>query len=223
MTTFKTYISAPLHVLVRAIENNKTFILLGLASGALIVAAFFGYRSYTIRNERQAQNNLTECLHEYDSARVGDSSWEKVEELCREAYAKDHDAHTAPCLLALQADALVARGRHNEALVVMKQSVDHLTPHSSLYPLYMTKYALAQMDSADQEVRAAGLTLLETLAKTPSEANHDRAAYYLGLYHFVKDDITQARSVWDDLINAHKEFPMQSPWVQYAKAKLELL
>jgi tetratricopeptide (TPR) repeat protein len=223
MTTLKTYVSTSLHSIAQAIERHKNFIAVILAAGALVIVAFYGYRWYAIRNERQAQMLLAECLHEYDNARAGDTTWEKVEQLCQQAYAKDHSAHTAPYLLALQADALTARGQNEKALAVMQQSVDHFPTSSLLYPLYATKYALMQMDSNDESVHATGLAALETFAKTPGLANHDRAAYYLGLYYFGKNDISKAQTVWKDLVEAHKEFPMQSPWAQYAATKIDLL
>ena len=183
---------------------------------------FFGYRTYVVYKERNAQKLFGDYFDVYQKMAHGESDdWNKVEQLFKDGYQNVSCSNIAPYFSLFYIEALIQQKKTQEALTefetLIQQSVS-----SPFLGLFKTKHALLIIDSDDQDVQKKGLELLQTLSQDSNNNYKDFAQYYLGLYHWVNDNIEQAQSVWNTLLveqNMHKLSP--SPWVEIVKEKLE--
>ena len=78
-------------------------------------------------------------------------------------------------------------------------------------------------DAADDKTVQEGLADLTAIANNKSSGSWDEAAYYLGLYYWEKNDITQAKALWQDLRDMPLDIEGASPWAARVQAKLPLI
>lgn len=195
-----------------------------LLVAVLLVGGLFGYRWYRTSQEQAAQLVFAEGMELYQQAVGGSASWAQVELFFGLGYERHTHTKLAPYLLAFKADAMAKQKKNPEAIATLEQALASMDNCTQLKTSYQTKLALMQMDSTDASVQEKGLHGLEALAHDARNKQNDVAQYYLGLYHWTKNDIAQARAIWEPLIQAQAAEPhATSPWASMADEKLSHL
>jgi hypothetical protein len=198
------------------------YALLGVGTLTLLLGAFGGYRWYVHIREREAQKTLSFCLDEYFKAQRGQSaSWQELADRCLRAADKHSSSYLYPHFKALQADALVHVGDLQGALVAMKVVHGSMRSSDPLYALFMLKYSLMQLDSADEAISAQGLSELTALAHNQANTYADAAQFYLGQYYIAHDQPDKAQQEWKTLSAQRRIEPgMSSPWAELVASKV---
>lgn len=195
-------------------------------SGAVLVAliatgGFWGYKKYVMHREQAAQKVFADCMHEYTMVLAGNGTWENVEELSRVGYEDHKNSNLAPYFLALQADALLAQNKQEEAAKIFDTLLTSLPKKSPLYSLYATKRALINIDRGESAGAATmGLEQLKALADDTKNLQRDVALYYLGLYYWSENSIQEAQKAWQELIDMQQDQKVPSPWAARAREKM---
>lgn len=204
-------------------KNNPAYV--GAALACLLVAgggAYF-YRSSVVKHEQAAYEILSDCLAEYDQAAVGASEWKDVSAMCQAGYEKYSDTNAAPYILDIQADALLAQDKKEEAMEILSMMLSKVGTHSPLYSLYKLKLGLLKTDMADEAVKVAGVQDLEQLAADAHNQYRDVAQYYLGSYYRQQGQKDKAVTVWKELIAMNDNLADKqsaSPWAAIAQEKI---
>lgn len=202
--------------------------LFGIVVGvALLGSAYWGYFSYKTSQEKQAQKILSECIEQFERASYPGSMgslWPSVEMACQLGYEQHSSSSLAPYFLAYEADALLAQKKDNEAIAVMGNMMNLLSSDSPLYDMYATKYALMQLDAADEKTHVDGLNALQALGSKESNKQKDIALYYLGSYYESVNDIAAAKNTWEQLVAIESpDAEYASPWIAHVKERLNQL
>jgi hypothetical protein len=75
-----------------------------------------------------------------------------------------------------------------------------LAKESPVMPLYKTKLSLMKIDMQDDALRAQGVDELRKLALDKDNKNNDVSQYYIGLYHWTRNELTEALDIWKNLV-----------------------
>lgn len=207
-------------------KRRRRYIRYAIGAGACIVllGTLIGlYRWYSVYRERVAEKSLALCMDSFLTAnRSMQPRWADVAEQCAHEATTHTHSYLYPYFKALQTEALVKSDDMTHALEVME--VMHASMRSSdpLYNLFALKYALMQLDSADEAVKARGLEALKRLAENSSNLYTDAAQFYLGQYYWSNNQVDEARGVWKQLLSARRmEQGMTSPWAEIAVPKID--
>lgn len=193
-----------------------------LAAGMLIGGSFYGYRWNNERKEKNAQKMFADCMHDYAKAQKDSKWWSHAEQLFKLGYEENSSTNLAPYFLVYQADALVHQGKQEEAVRVMDEAMKKMPRSSSVYTLYETKHALMHLDMPAEKDKQAGLTKLIALSKDDQNIFRDQALYYVGLYHWSKNDLMQAKQIWQELAAMQSSARAdRSPWAAMAEQKIQ--
>ena len=196
------------------------YVVFGVALGALVVAAAFGYRYYVGRYTQQAQASLARSIALYERAERENTKdlWDSSEQAFSQGYTEFSGTALAPYFLAFQSEVALKQGRGAEARELLEKAMSQLATTSPLQSLYATKLALMQIDSNDPEIIKQGHTTLQALASNPKNQDRDTALYYQGLIAFDSGDRGAAEKAWNVLIET---YGADSVWAQVAQSKLE--
>jgi len=168
------------------------------------------------RNQ-EAQKILSVCLEEYVRAINGSEElWPTVEMNCQLGYEQNSSSDLAPYFLAIKVEALLHQGKKEAVQPLLDTMMNGFSASSPLYHLYQTQKALIELDSDDANNVKKGLETIKSLAENKQNNNRDLALYYLGLYHWAHDQITEAQEPWQELV---QQFPT-SPWAKPVSIKL---
>lgn len=205
------------------LKNNPQY--LGGALACLLMAGggFYYYRTTIIKQEQAAYTVLSDCLAEYDQAASGASEWKDVSAMCQSGYEKYSNTKVAPYILDIQADALLAQDKKEEAMEVLSMMLSKVGNNSPLYSLYKLKLGLLKTDIADEAIKNAGLVDLEQLAADTHNQYRDVAQYYLGSYYREHGQKDKAVTVWKELIAMNDNLAdkqSSSPWASMAQEKI---
>jgi hypothetical protein len=208
-------------------QENKYYFLGG---GLIVVVAggFYGYRAYTTQRNAEAFGVLGRYVERYlkadnkKDARLDDGA------LALESRSFSGSA-ASPFFTAYEAQDLLNQGKIAEAAPMLKNAVAAMPSGSPLTALYKVKLALVQLDLADQASREEGLKGLKALADDQSSPAWDVASYYLGRYHWVKNEVDEAKKIWSDALavieKAHATGTASrysdSPWLARAERTLK--
>lgn len=208
---------------VTYLKDNPYY--MGAALACLLVAGggFYFHRSSVIKNEEAAYAVLEDCLAEYDQAASGASEWKDVSAMCQAGYEKYNNTAVAPYILEIQADALLAQDKKEEAIEILSMMLSKVGNHSPLYSLYKLKISLLKTDVADETIKTAGLQDLEQLAADTHNNYRDVAQYYLGSYYREQGQKEKAANVWKELIAMNENVADKqgsSPWAALAQEKI---
>lgn len=197
-------------------------IALGIAGVLVLVAGVWGYRSYTYRKESAAQVAFAEDMTLYREAMQGQADiWPQVEQKSSTDYEHYKHSSMAPYFLMIKADSLAKQAKGAQAIEVIGTVVASLPKESPVMPLYKTKLALMKIDMQDDALRAQGVDELRKLALDKDNKNNDVAQYYLGLYHWTRNELTEALDIWKNLVASQaSEKLAASPWASLAQEKL---
>lgn len=194
-----------------------------IATGMLILGfiGFYGYRTYRTYQEQAAQKVLSECIHEYEKAIIDSSLLPNAELVFKVGYETHKSSKLAPYFLAYRADIVHKQDKKEEAFTLMNELLSIMPQSAILYTSYAIKRALMRMELADETQRKTGLEELQTIANNTNNDQRDEALYYIGLYHWSKDELAQAKLAWTDLIQLKKgDRAEQSPWAVVVQEKL---
>jgi hypothetical protein len=197
-------------------------IALGIAGALVLVAGVWGYRSYIHRKESAAQVAFAENMTLYREAMQGKADiWPQVEQKSSTDYEHYKHSSMAPYLLMIKADSLAKQAKGAQAIEAIGTVVASLPKESPVMPLYKTKLALMKIDMQDDALRAQGVDELRKLALDKDNKNNDVAQYYLGLYHWTRNELTEALDIWKNLVASQaSEKLAASPWASLAQEKL---
>jgi len=219
VTSLQNWFSLPLSYIKD--PHNRRF--LGMVVGGLVVlgGALYGYSWYSTYKEKQAQQIFDDCFQEYEYAQAGHAQWARVEQLCKVGYQKHSSSHLAPYMLAMEGEALLKQNKKDEALAVFGTMMSVLPTSSPVYAYHATKYALVQIDTADENIHQKGVALLTTLAQDTTNSACDMALYYLGLYYWSVNNTESAKKEWLELMKLQEQGQgAPSPWAMLAQDKL---
>ena len=201
---------------------------LGIGAVVIVGGSWYLYRGYMRNKNEAAFGFLSEYVQEYGAKR-GEKQvdWAEVAQSFSLEAERYKRTAAAPYFGVYEVEQLIRQGKKEEAVTRMQAVVATMPKDSPLFALYKTKYALMQLDLSDQ--RELGLKALTELAQDKKNQYRDAAAYQLGLYYWIANDVAQAKTVWQELIDSSaqeaavspvQEKLAQSPWVDLAKEKL---
>jgi hypothetical protein len=198
------------------------YILIAFCLVVSAAGAYVGYRWYDARRQADAQFAFGVLLDQFNNAleqdKVNFASF--ANEFAR-GYENHKNTALAPYFLSLQADALIKAGNKPEALTVMDKAV-HVQSAPSFAPLFKIKRDLLILDGADTNRVSQALEELQTLAQDTNNTHRDYALYHLGMYHWVHDNIQEARVAWQELVNMQSgNVFSDSPWASLVVDQLQ--
>lgn len=205
------------------LKSNPHYIGAALASLLVAGGGWYFYRSSVIKQEEAAYAILADCLAEYDQAATGASEWKDVSAMCHAGYEKYSNTKVAPYILDIEADALLAQDKKEEAMEILSMMLSKVGTHSPLYSLYKLKLGLLKTDIADDTVKAAGVQDLEQLAADSHNQYRDVAQFYLGSYYREHGQKEKAVTVWKELVAMNDNLSdkqSSSPWAAMAQEKM---
>jgi predicted negative regulator of RcsB-dependent stress response len=200
------------------------FALLLLGSGG-----FGGWKAYALyvkNREQQAQVAFSHALDEYhnlvQSAALQDSRWDDSAISFKAIAQKFPNTVYGNFAEVFVADIALHKGSVEESVALLEQWISKNSEKNSLYYLYKTRLALLYCDV--QKVQE-GVALLQELAHTDKNNQKDMAQFFLGYYYWSTNDVTQAKQVWQILIDAQKDQSPEgvSPWAGIAESKLRYI
>lgn len=198
-----------------------------IAIGSLFILAavggFYMYRVWNSGKEQEAQKIFEECFQEYQRALQGsDELWSEVAMMCKLGYERYGATNIGPFFLGLQADALLWQGKKPEALTFLDKMIYSLSGNP-LISIYKIKRALIKCDSDDDNMQQQGRTELEELAHDQRNIQADEAYYYLGYSYWTRNELEQAKRVWQELLEKFKKDNPQSVsvWMLLAEQKIK--
>lgn len=197
------------------------WITLALLLGLVGVGSWKAYNWYTVSQEKKAQVAFMFVLEDYNrlTNSQDDVNWQDAATTFAAVAKKYPKTMYGDLARMFEADCLsrVKGANSIEPLEVWVQT--HTSKHP-MYYLYKTRYALALANDASEHIR-----LLQELIADPKNIHKDMAQFFLGYYYWAQDDITQARTIWQQLIDSQVDVPAEgkSPWASIAESKLNYL
>jgi predicted negative regulator of RcsB-dependent stress response len=197
---------------------------IGLIIGLLALSGFFGYRWYQQHRNRAAQYDFGILLDAYTKEQENEKpDFAPIAQQAQAGLQKHKRSALAPLFVVLQADALVAAGKKDEAVHVMADYESQVS-HSVFAPLFLTKCAVMRVDSADEGERQKGIEQLQRLAHDMHNVFRDDALYHLFMYYWTQGDVAQARLIGQTLVDAYgHDMQAPSPWLAPVAERLDTL
>lgn len=208
----------PEHPLIR----YGTPILFTALALAALSAIYVGYRWYAHGREQRAQYACSQLIDEYMQLQKETApDFGAFAQKARVVYGEQSSSAVAPYIGLLAVDAQLKAGAQADAVALMDDLVDATARNAIVGDLFKTKQALLMIDSADAAAQEEGFKKLALLADNAENPHRDYALYHLGLYHWNKNDIQQARVAWQELVESQEvELRAPSPWVDLVSEKL---
>ena len=137
------------------------------------------------------------------------------------AYQKHKNSAVAPYMGLLAVEAQLKMGNHEAAVAYMHDLVHAVQRNHIAGDLFKTKEALLMIDSTDPLQQENGFKTLALLADNADNPHRDYALYHVGLYHWNRNDIQEARVAWQELVESQEvELRAPSPWAEVVSEKL---
>lgn len=217
--------------------SNKFFVHKGFVSkpmlyvlqiagvGVLLSGCFVGYRAYSLHRAQAAQRRFSDEMVHYINAaqeKPGSHNWNMVAGIFEEGANEYANTSLAPFFVAYQAQALLKDNKLAEASKAMDRAVSLMSQANPFYYTYALKSVLMGLDVAEAENRSTDELekKLVELANNKENQQRDEALYYLGRYYLYKNNLSQARTVLEELIsleNTSKDPRAVSPWANQAE------
>lgn len=203
-------------------------LVLVISVAAAVTGLYFGYRYYKNANALAAQRDLTNAIDKFHNAsrKKGSLEWKGIADIFAANYEKHKSTTLGSYFLSFQAEALQNAGDLQGARRVLNELIQNIDDEY-IKPLFIIKLALMNLDSADENSKANGLSALEQLGNDEKINYRDMALYYLGNYLLSHDDkskaITTLQTVIDLGHNQAKDEGEQSIWISKAEQLLAQL
>ncbi len=205
-----------------SVEERQRFIKGCVLAGVVSISgigAFFGYQWRETQNRRMMQMAFFDCSQAADKSTAGDiASIEYAKRLIDDAIAQYGTSSYGSFFHLLNADLHLKQDDHAGAVSAVKQARQEIAQTSPLSGLVGLRYALMLLDSTVATEQEQGVQELQTLANNEQNTHRDAALFYVGYYHWVKDDVDQARVAWNTLVREYyDDTPHSSIWAQTAR------
>lgn len=208
-------------------KGNKYFFsfLTFLAAAIMISLIYFSYRFYVQYREEKVQILFSDNLSLFNKEKnTEDQQWNTVVNAFDAGYNEAKSSYLAPYFLGYKAEALLEQDKKQEALAVYDELFEVLSSDAPLYPLYKTKQALIQLDLADEQQSKKALETLQVLSGNAQNPFRDYAQFYLGQYYWTNGQLTQAKQVWQQLVDEQMQNRISpSPWADEVKELLDTI
>ena len=197
--------------------------LMGLGVLALSATAWFGYQWYYVQQIKNSQKIVADCLEEYNKTIDSEQPlWNEVV-MMNELGLQQSTKVLHPYFLVMEAQALARQGEVHEALPLMQQAINGLASDSPYYTYFKTTHALMQLDAQDVGVLEHGLDQLRILADDQKNIYRDIALYHIGAYYWSQDDVAQAKTFWQELVDLKNTVFADSSWAGLAEQKMQMI
>jgi predicted negative regulator of RcsB-dependent stress response len=218
-TTWTTLFDTIFHA-IQAYSKHISIAFFTLLSAGLL---FFGYQMWITKKTQAAQYDFSSLITEYETAlTTPDFEWDALLEKFNAQCDKHASAPLLPYYQAYKVQILLQQNKRQEALALLDFMIAHMTD-DSLTTLYEMERAMVQLDDSDTAVREIGVATLKMLAHDTENIFRDSAQYYLGRYYWAHNQIDDARTVWQLLVDEqHDEKLAPSPWVAHVQDYLTL-
>lgn len=219
-------------------SSYRREILLGMALAMVALGSVGGYFWYKDRIARTAHKAYTQACVLRDARilkgeeRAGafetaftdeTEKWEATAHAFAEVYKLYPHVGIGIMAGAAQVQSLVRLGKFEQARTLMATVVPRITS-PQLRALFNVTYAQLLLDSDQDADVQRGVGLLAQSATTKDNPLQDTALYYLGLYYWHKNDFSNARNYWNQLVLQYQaDAQHSSPWVALAQENLALL
>ncbi|NDD54330.1 hypothetical protein EBZ39_10715 [bacterium] len=218
----------------------KKQIGLGLAAAAAIALGATAFHWYWTWAQEAAQKTFFEVQRYYE-APVGtrktsvinnetveyasaQDKWATVASQYERAYNEHKRAGIGPMFRVYQAEALAVQGKHDEA-ISMLEGVTRDIASREVQDFVKLNLALMKLDSKEQAMQKEGLNALKAIAEDSNGSAHEAGLYYLGYFHFMQNDLAQAKNYWQQLMVKYgmKDDRNQSGLAELTRGKLKLI
>jgi predicted negative regulator of RcsB-dependent stress response len=222
-------ISARYNEFIMFITKHKNIIVSFVAAIFLLTASFFGYKYYINKLEEQAHQEYTHLIKFVDEKvsntekiEKKEEKWKAVIDKAEEAYIKNSNSALSSMFLAVKSNAFLQVGNIDEAIKHLNVIINKIK-NAQLKQFYELKRALLQLDSQKETTQKEGLSVLTSYAQSHNQVTQALAFYYLGFYHWTKQNFKETRNYWQQFIIKYDGQKGLSDLVQDVKDKFDLI
>ncbi|NBV40396.1 hypothetical protein EBR77_00970, partial [bacterium] len=149
--------------------------------------------------------------------------WNDVLLLTDAAYNAHSSTTVASFLLVYKAEIQIALGQSvDQVLPLVKQAVDGTSSWSPFYDMLRLKYAKMQCDASEKNIQESGIKIIKELASSEKSSVYVEAAYLLGQWYLLQNDIEHARASFAKVADLQDGL-LQPSLAKDAQQKLEVL
>ena len=220
--SYKTMWQEKIDALQHYFQKNNGMVTIIAGVVLVLAAGGYGYRYWMQHKEQAAHTILHDCLSEFEAAQQGKAHWADIAAMCQAGYEKFSGTATAPYILAVAIDCLLADQKQPEALEKITTMLSKISK-SPLYNLYALKRALLILDMPDTALHPQALATIEQLANDTKNIYNDSAQFYAGYYYRQQGNTQKAMEFWNTLIANNKAITDEqgrSPWAAIAQEKM---
>ncbi len=180
------------------------------------------YYFYKVYQEQAAQKVIGFCIEDYRNAlKSKDRDWDKIIDGFSLAATEFSASALAPYCYVFQAQVLYEKGDYSGSIKVLEKAVEMIPKGSLFFYVFKTKLALFMLDARDELDKQKGVAMLTDVARAPDNVVKDYALYYLGYYHWSRNELNEAKKIWQELVDEYRhEKSSPSTWAQLAEQKL---
>jgi hypothetical protein len=207
----------------------------------LVIAVGGGYWGYTFYKEQkeavateaflEISDMFASAVHKANQVSPTDEAreqkikdiWNDVLLLTDAAYNAHSSTTVAPFLLVYKAEIQIALGQSvDQVLPLVKQAVDGTSSWSPFYDMLRLKYAKMQCDASEKNIQESGIKIIKELASGEKSSVYVEAAYLLGQWYLLQNDIEHARASFAKVADLQDGL-LQPSLAKDAQQKLEVL
>jgi hypothetical protein len=205
------------------ILDNAKQLLTGLTVIAACALILVAYRVWDVHKKRVTQRDFGALITQYDiMLKDKNAQWSELLEKFDAAYEAHAGSYLLPYYKGYKVQILLQQNKKEEAIALLNTLTTDL-PLPAMAPLYTLERSLIKLDSADTEMKKQGEEELKAAANDKNNQFHDSALFYLGRYYWSINAISQARDVWQQLVDEQRDEKLSSsPWTQQVKEYLKL-
>ena len=201
-----------------------TYLALSVLMFGLGMLGWLGYNYYSNRAEQAVFADLAENVEEFnkflssgrDVTLDGENKLDDLEHAFKIGSERHSKSKLAPYFRLYEADALIQKGKFDEALNVLNLAINGVDKANPFYYLFLSKGALIKTDN--ESLKEEGLKELNDLANDINNPFSAMAGYYLGLFYYHSNDEVKAKDIWQNVLDKNKK---DCSWCNLISSKLK--